>query len=155
MHSEVNPDLIYNEIRKRAYEISLEKGREGNDVSNWLQAEKEILGKYNVSSKNMDSKSEGNRKKYIDKLAAQLKVWDDEIAKLQIKASKLKSGSQVKYDRLIDELNFQKKNAQIKLRELKNSSGDSWEVLKEGSEKIWDEMKKTFEKSVSKFKHEN
>ena len=155
MHHKIDPDVIENEIRKRAYKIYLQKGEEGNDISNWLQAEREIFSEYNISRKDMDTKRMGNRKKYIDKLSAQLKILDNEIEKLQTKASVLKDDSKVKYENLINELNFQKKNAQKKIQELKSSSVESLEVLKEGSEKIWSEMKKTFENSVSKFKHEN
>lgn len=155
MRQIIDPDAIENEIRKRAYKIYLEKGEEGNDISNWLQAEREIFSEYNISRTDMKTKRTGNRKKYIDKLSAQLKIWDNEIEKLQIKTAVLKDDSKVKYENLINELNFQKKNAQTKIQELKNSSAESLEALKEGSEKIWDEMKKTFENSVSKFKHEN
>lgn len=47
------PDLkqFLGEIEKRAYDIYLERqrmGKSGDDMSDWLQAEKEIKAKYGI-----------------------------------------------------------------------------------------------------------
>ena len=46
----IDPQKIREEIRKRAYEIFLERGeKEGDKLSDWLQAEREIKKKYKIS----------------------------------------------------------------------------------------------------------
>lgn len=46
----IDPEKLVEEIRKRAHEISLERGDEAGDaLSDWLQAEQEIKKKYNLA----------------------------------------------------------------------------------------------------------
>ncbi|MBD3383341.1 DUF2934 domain-containing protein [candidate division KSB1 bacterium] len=43
----IDPDKLNEEIRKRAHEISLERGNEdGDSMSDWLEAEREIKKKF-------------------------------------------------------------------------------------------------------------
>lgn len=45
----IDPKKLEEEIRKRAHEIFLARGEaEGDALSDWLQAEKEIKKKYNL-----------------------------------------------------------------------------------------------------------
>ncbi len=45
----IDPEKLVEEIRKRAHEISLERGdKAGDALSDWLQAEQEIKKKYNL-----------------------------------------------------------------------------------------------------------
>ena len=45
----IDPEKLEAEIRKRAQEIFLERGdKEGDALSDWLQAEQEIKKKYNL-----------------------------------------------------------------------------------------------------------
>ena len=46
----IDPEKLEEEIRKRAHEISLERGeKHGDTLSDWLQAEKEIKKKYDLT----------------------------------------------------------------------------------------------------------
>ncbi len=46
----IDPEKLVEEIRKRAHEIFLERGdKEGDALSDWLQAEQEIKKKYNLT----------------------------------------------------------------------------------------------------------
>lgn len=46
----ITPEQLQEEIRKRAREIFLERGdASGDALTDWLQAEKEIRKKYNIS----------------------------------------------------------------------------------------------------------
>ncbi len=148
----IDPQLIQDEINKRAYEISLQRGEGGNALNDWLLAEKEILQKYNIQKPQKEIKVMENKKKYIDKLSTQLKEWDDEIKTLKTKAESLKADSKKKYQVMLDEYQDKKDAAQKKLKELKNSSEESWEELKKGTEIIWNELKKTSGNVISKFK---
>jgi len=46
-HPEISPDRLVEEIRKRAHEISVERGGSpGDALGDWLRAEQEIKSKY-------------------------------------------------------------------------------------------------------------
>ena len=46
----ITPEQLHEEIRKRASEIFLKRGgASGDALTDWLQAEKEIREKYNIS----------------------------------------------------------------------------------------------------------
>jgi len=93
-----------------------------------------------------------DRKAFIDKLAAQLKEWDDEIEKLETKAQKARSGAKAKYKKQIRELRKKKASAQDKLEEVKEAGEEAWEQVKSGAEKAFNEMKNVFQAVLSKFK---
>jgi GrpB-like predicted nucleotidyltransferase (UPF0157 family) len=148
----IDPQLIKDEINRRAYEISINRGIGGDAFSDWLQAEREIFQKYNIQKPKMEIKMMKDRKQYIDKISAQLKDWDDEINKLKTKVETVKAGSKEKYKELLNDYSAKKEAAQKKILELKNSSEDSWEELKKGSEIIWKDLKKTSTNVISNFR---
>ena len=44
-----SPEKLVDEIKKRAYEIHLKRGKTpGSDMDDWLKAEREIKAKYHV-----------------------------------------------------------------------------------------------------------
>ena len=45
-----SPEKLVDEIRKRAYEIHLKRGKTpGSDMDDWLKAEREIKAKFHLS----------------------------------------------------------------------------------------------------------
>ena len=49
-NKEISPEQLDNEIRERANQICIERGANpGSALQDWLQAEKEIKIKYNIS----------------------------------------------------------------------------------------------------------
>ncbi|MBI4243342.1 MAG: DUF2934 domain-containing protein [Planctomycetes bacterium] len=47
--TELPREQFTSEVKKRAYEIYLRRGsKPGSDVSDWIQAEKEIKARYNI-----------------------------------------------------------------------------------------------------------
>lgn len=49
-NKEITPEQLDNEIRERANQICIERGANpGSALQDWLQAEKEIKIKYNIS----------------------------------------------------------------------------------------------------------
>ena len=70
------------------------------------------------------------RKDYIDKMAEQLKSWDNEITKYQQKAAQMNENVKQKYQDEVTKLKARKKQVQQKLDELKSSSDSAWKELK-------------------------
>ena len=78
----------------------------------------------------MDEKSA-----YRQKLEARLDQWRAEIDKLQAKAAEASADARIEYDKQIDELQEKQQDAQAKLEELNDASGDAWKDFKAGVEK--------------------
>ena len=92
------------------------------------------------------------RKAYEEKLDAQLKEWDAEIAVRKAKAEKAKADEKVDYFKTVDALEHKQHEAKTKLQELKTTGDEAWEAVKTGAEKTWAEVKAAFHDTVSKFK---
>ncbi|MFO8165933.1 MAG: hypothetical protein R6T98_15550 [Desulfatiglandales bacterium] len=92
------------------------------------------------------------RKAYEEKLDAQLKEWDAEIALLKAKADNAKSDAKIDYYKSIESLEHKQNKAKTKLQELKTSGDEAWEAVKGGVEKTWAEVKAAYHDVASKFK---
>ncbi len=92
------------------------------------------------------------RKAYEEKLDAQLKEWNAQIALFKARAEKMTAGMKIEYYKAIESLQHQQGEAGIKLRELKASGDEAWEEMKTGLEKGWAEIKTAFHEATSKFK---
>ena len=92
------------------------------------------------------------RKAYEEKLDAQLKEWNAQIALLQARADKAKAEAKIEYNKTIEALRQRQEEARARLHELKTAGDEAWEDLKTGAEKAWDEVRSAFHGAVSKFK---
>ncbi|HEN21313.1 MAG TPA: coiled coil domain-containing protein [Desulfobacteraceae bacterium] len=92
------------------------------------------------------------RKAYEEKLDAQLKEWNAQIALLKAKAENAKADAKIDYYKAIDALQRRQDEAKTKLKELKTAGDESWEAVKEGAEKTWAEVKTAYHEVASKFK---
>jgi hypothetical protein len=92
------------------------------------------------------------RKAYEEKLEAQLKEWNAQIALLKAKAENAKADAKIDYYKAIDVLEHKQDKAKRKLQELKTAGDEAWEAVKEGAEKVWAEVKTAYRDATSKFK---
>ena len=92
------------------------------------------------------------RKAYEEKLDAQLKEWNAQIALLKAKAENTKADAKIDYYKTIEALEHKQDEAKTKLQELKSSGDEAWEAVKGGAEKTWAEVKAAYHDAVSKFK---
>ena len=83
----------------------------------------------------MDDKSA-----YRQKLEARLDQWRAEIDSLQAKAVEASANARMEYEKQVDDLRDKQKDAQAKLKELDETSGEAWKDLKGGIEKAWDDL---------------
>jgi small-conductance mechanosensitive channel len=93
----------------------------------------------------------GTKEAYQEKIEAQIKEWSAKLKEYKAKADQAGADAKVQMHQQMENLRTQKEAAQQKLNEIKASSGESWEALKTGSEKILGEMKKTWDEMKSKF----
>jgi predicted ATP-binding protein involved in virulence len=92
------------------------------------------------------------RKAYEEKLEAQMKEWNAQIALLKAKADKAKAQTKIEYYTIIEGLQQKRDKAMVKLQQLKAAGPEAWEGLKASVEKGWTEVKTAFHDALSKFK---
>lgn len=94
----------------------------------------------------------GKREDYIDKLAAQLKLWSAEIDVLKAKAGKETVEVKIVIHKELEILNKKMKDAQKKLQEIGEKTGNAWESLAEGANKAWKDLREAVRQAGEKFK---
>jgi hypothetical protein len=92
------------------------------------------------------------RKAYEEKLDAQLKEWNAQIALLKARADKTNAEAKIEYYKTIEGLQHKEDEGRAKLHELSTAGDEEWEDLKTGAEKAWDEIKAAFHSVGLKFK---
>lgn len=92
------------------------------------------------------------KKEYVDKMEAQLKVWDAELQTLAAKAEKARAEAKADLNEQIKRLRAKHAETKTKLDELRGKSEGAWVDVKDGIEKAWRELKTGIDKAVMKFK---
>jgi len=92
------------------------------------------------------------RKAYEEKLDAQLKEWNAQIALLKAQAENAKADAKIDYYKAIDALEDKQNKAKTKLQELQAAGDEAWEAVKTGAEKAWAEVKTAYHDAASRFK---
>ncbi len=93
-----------------------------------------------------------NREAYIEKFNAQLKEIRADLDKLDAKARQSEADLKIKYQDQIEDLKRKQIEAQAKLDEIKNSSGDAWQELKAGADVAFENLKISWNNAWEKFK---
>jgi len=96
--------------------------------------------------------NENRKKAYEEKLDAQLKEWNAQIALLQAKANNAKADAKIEYVKTIEALQRKQHEARTKLQELKTAGDEAWEEIKAGAEKAWADFKTAIHDAASRFK---
>jgi len=91
-----------------------------------------------------------DRKAYESTLDAQLAQWKADIDVLKAKAKRAEVNAMVSYDKAIDALQGKHDEAGRNLSKLKAASDEAWENVKDGTEKVWVELKALFHGVVEK-----
>ena len=94
----------------------------------------------------------GKREDYIDKLAAQLKLWSAEIDVLKAKAAKETVEVRIVIHKEVELLNKKMRDVQKKIKEIQEKTGDAWESLAEGTSKAWNDLREAVHQAGEKFK---
>ncbi|HEX9860593.1 MAG TPA: hypothetical protein VGB23_05265 [Nitrospirota bacterium] len=88
------------------------------------------------------------REQYIEKLAAKLKEWDNEIDMLRSRAEQAKADAKVRYREQLVELREQRDKAAVLLDEMHESSGTAWKSVKEKVDRLYADVKGIFRKAA-------
>jgi hypothetical protein len=94
----------------------------------------------------------GKREDYIDALAAQLKAWCVEIDVLKARAEKETAEVKPAILKEVEIANKKMQQAQKKIKEMSEKNGDTWEILREGANKAWNDLSEAVHRAGEKFK---
>jgi len=93
-----------------------------------------------------------NREIYQGMMEAQFSEWGAELDKLKSRADKAAAETRQGYYNEIKTLQTKQASIQAKLHEMRTSSDDAWEDLKEGLDNSWNQVKDSFDKAAARFK---
>ncbi|MEQ8787102.1 MAG: hypothetical protein RIC55_12415 [Pirellulaceae bacterium] len=92
------------------------------------------------------------RDAYLQKLEAQLDQWSAQLDQWEARARNSQADSKIAVERRLGELRERQEAAQAKLRELRSSSGEAWETLKDGAENVFADMRESVERAVAQIR---
>ncbi|HSQ54042.1 MAG TPA: hypothetical protein VLM86_02050 [Candidatus Bathyarchaeia archaeon] len=99
-----------------------------------------------------DEPGAGPSEKVLGRMERKLDDWGGEVEKLRGKVDKLGSEAKGKFQEQAEELRVKQESARQKLHELRKAGGEAWEDLQGGAEAALDDLKKTLDKVVKKWK---
>ncbi|MCC5848221.1 MAG: coiled coil domain-containing protein [Verrucomicrobia bacterium] len=86
------------------------------------------------------------------KIQAQIEEWKADIAKLKAKASKADADAKLALEKEQATLEDKIANAKVRLKEIRESSGDAWDEMKSGAKDAWGSLSDAAGKAAEKFK---
>ena len=91
------------------------------------------------------------RDEYVEKLKAQLDLWNAEAAKWEAKARIAQAEMRAEYEKQFEAFKRQRDEALEKMRQIQGTSGEAWVELVRGADDAWAKMREAFEKARSHF----
>jgi protoporphyrinogen oxidase len=89
---------------------------------------------------------------YQKKWEAQLKIWDAKLDQLSAKAQKATAEARINYENDLEDLKRKRAAAHKTLAALGKRGESAWEEMKDGAEKVWDDMTSAMERVAARFK---
>ncbi len=90
---------------------------------------------------------------YIEKLESQIKELKAKIDVLEAKAEAAKAEGKIEAYKQLQNINSKYYTLKAKVNDLKSSSSDVWEDLKDGVEVAWSDLKKATAEAISNYSH--
>lgn len=88
---------------------------------------------------------------FLERLEAQLKVFDAEIQRLSARAEKVRVDLKADLNEQLKKLKQDRESAQKKLDDLRGKGNEAWEEMREGAEAAWKELKTGLDRAMEKF----
>ena len=89
---------------------------------------------------------------YKQNMAAHMQEWTAQINLLEAKVKSAAADMRAKRIEEIAALRARQAAAATKLKEMENSSGEAWDLLKDTADKIWADLKAGVAEAQAKFK---
>ena len=92
------------------------------------------------------------RDAYREKAEAELRAWNARIDELLAKAEAKKAEGKIEYYDKLEDLRDQRDSMKERLAELRDTSGDAWDDVKEGFEQAHRELSTAFHSAIDHFR---
>jgi hypothetical protein len=89
---------------------------------------------------------------YKQKMSAHMQEWSAQINLLEAKLKTVAADVRVKRAEEIQVLRAKQVSAATKLKEMENSSGEAWDLVKDTADKMWADLKTGVTEAQAKFK---
>jgi hypothetical protein len=93
-----------------------------------------------------------NRDEYVEKLKAQLDVWNAEIGRWEVKVREAQAESRVEFDRGLQALRERREEAIYQMSLLQSAAGEAWKDVAQGTDEAWARMREAYDKASSHFR---
>ena len=92
-----------------------------------------------------------SRDAVIEKLKAQLDEWNADIAQMEARARQASADKQIALNAQLDGLRKHRDDAQQRLAQFQQASGNAWDEMKVGIEEAWTRIGMAFMKARAQF----
>ncbi|MBN1409336.1 MAG: hypothetical protein JW969_00730 [Spirochaetales bacterium] len=92
------------------------------------------------------------REEYLEKVKTRLDKLNAGIEKIERKAESVRDDAKAKLQVKIEDLRKKRDSAVSKIQEIKNSSEETWQDLRQGAEDVVDSLKDAFFNTMRHFK---
>jgi hypothetical protein len=93
------------------------------------------------------------KNEYIDIMASELKEWGAQGDLLAAKTEKSVGMIKLKYTEQLNAFRTKHQEANDKMKEYQEASGEAWEATKETADKVWDDLRTGLNTAASSFQH--
>jgi hypothetical protein len=95
---------------------------------------------------------DNEQKSYMQKLSDKILEWDKKIDELRAEGKNAAADAKEQYKKTADELAEKKVKAEEKLKELKTVGAESWDDIKRGIDQTIGDLSQAFDRAFSIFK---
>jgi hypothetical protein len=92
------------------------------------------------------------RDEYVEKMKAQLDIWNAELSKWEAKAKSAQADMKPQIDRQVELVKQHRENAMYQMKLFQGAAGEAWVEIAKGADEAWASMREAFEKASSHFK---
>ena len=92
-----------------------------------------------------------NRDEYVEKLKAQIDLWNADMAKLEARARQGQATLKTEYAAQVEQFRKRRDDAISEMRRIQNASMDAWAELARGADAALKSMQDAFDKARASF----
>jgi TolA-binding protein len=85
---------------------------------------------------------------YTSKLNAQLKEWNAKVDELRVKGQNATAEAKAQLNKQLEELAAKRSAAEKKLKELQSAGADKFQMLKQGVDQAWQDLRGAVERAT-------
>ena len=149
--SDVTADRRLMMIAEAAYYRAERRGfRNGDAVSDWLEAEAEIDRLLNRGEEGLGPPE--TKRSYQEALEAQLEEWDEKLDEVTAAAKKAGAKLRKEVDYQLAGLAEQRAAARTQLAQLREHGEETWQDLRQNADRLWDDLRGSLDEIVKRLR---